>query len=74
MIISASMVYILFLNSEYIIKNENNFTRRFSHHPILEDSYLDLGLIPIILQGLKKTKFIWEILHPFNTCINRQKF
>ncbi|MFT3920024.1 MauE/DoxX family redox-associated membrane protein [Cloacibacterium sp.] len=53
-IISASMVYILFLNSEYIVKNENNFTRRFPHHPILEDSYLDLGVNSYYFAGIDK--------------------
>ena len=32
----------LFLSSEYIMKKENNFTRRFPHHPITEDKSYDL--------------------------------
>lgn len=54
MMISASMVYILFLNSEYIIKEENNFTRRFPHHPTLEDTYLDLGVNSYYFAGINK--------------------
>jgi len=32
----------LFLSSEYLIKNENNFTRRFIPHPIYDEETIDL--------------------------------
>lgn len=32
----------LFLSSEYLIKNENNFTRRFLPHPIYDEKVIDL--------------------------------
>ena len=40
--VSVAMMVMLFFSSEYIIKKENNFTRRFTHHPILEDKSFDL--------------------------------
>ncbi|MDN3692537.1 hypothetical protein QWZ06_09740 [Chryseobacterium tructae] len=41
-ILSFSLVMILFFSSEQMIKKNNNFIRRFSHHPILQDKNLDL--------------------------------
>ncbi|WP_312822748.1 MauE/DoxX family redox-associated membrane protein [Epilithonimonas sp.] len=38
----AMLVAFLFLSSEYLIKNENNFTRRFLPHPITEVKEIDL--------------------------------
>ncbi|OPC66458.1 tellurium resistance protein TerC [Elizabethkingia bruuniana] len=44
MILSSGVVVSLFLSSEYIIKKENNFTRRFLQHPLEdEDAKIDLG-------------------------------
>ncbi|WP_333853008.1 MauE/DoxX family redox-associated membrane protein [Epilithonimonas sp.] len=40
--LSILVVVILFLSSEHIIKKENNFTRRFTHHPIIEEQSIDL--------------------------------
>lgn len=39
---SILLVITLFFSSEYIIKKENNFTRRFTHHPIIEEGSIDL--------------------------------
>ena len=36
------LIIILFYQSEYIIKKENNFTRRFLMYPIIEDGSIDL--------------------------------
>lgn len=41
-IISIGVVITLFLSSEYIIKKENNFTRRFLLHPVSETNSLTL--------------------------------
>lgn len=41
-VISSASVLILFLSSEYIIKKENNFTRRFPYQPITQDRSYDL--------------------------------
>lgn len=38
---SGSIIY-LFLSSEHIIRTENNFTRRFPHHGVLEDKNYDI--------------------------------
>lgn len=36
-VLSTGVVVSMFLSSEHIIKKENNFTRRFLNHPIIED-------------------------------------
>ncbi|WP_353149053.1 MauE/DoxX family redox-associated membrane protein [Chryseobacterium sp.] len=41
---SCAVVLVLFQMSEYIIKKENNFTRRFLLHPVMEDNKMDLGV------------------------------
>ncbi|ANF50317.1 tellurium resistance protein TerC [Chryseobacterium glaciei] len=41
-IVSAGVIIGLFLSSENIIKKENNFTRRFLLHPVIEDKTLGL--------------------------------
>ncbi len=41
-IVSSATVTLLFLRSEYIIKRQNNFTRRFLLHPVLEDQSVKL--------------------------------
>lgn len=41
-VISILLVIILFISSENIIKRENNFTRRFLLHPVLEDKFKTL--------------------------------
>ncbi len=35
--LSCVIVIVLFLGSEHIIKKENNFTRRFLNHPVIEE-------------------------------------
>ncbi len=41
-VLSAGSIVALFLSSEHIMKKANNFTRRFPHHPILEEQSFDL--------------------------------
>lgn len=43
-VISGGGMVALFLSSEYIMKKENNFTRRFPQHPITEETRYDLGV------------------------------
>lgn len=43
-VFSAGSIVALFLSSEYIMKKENNFTRRFIPHGSIIDSSFDLGL------------------------------
>lgn len=42
--VSVAMMVMLFFSSEYIIKKENNFTRRFTHHPIIEEKSINLNV------------------------------
>lgn len=51
-IFSCGVVIALFLSSEYIIKKENNFTRRFLLHPVLNDKSLDLGVNSYYFAGI----------------------
>jgi hypothetical protein len=50
--LSIITVIFLFLSSEHIIKRENNFTRRFLIHPIIEDQILDLKLDSYYFAGI----------------------
>lgn len=52
--LSAGVVVLLFFFSENIIKKENNFTRRFLLHPVIEDKVLDLGLNSYTFAGSDK--------------------
>lgn len=51
-ILSAAVVIYLFYSSEYIIKKENNFTRRFLNHPIIQENVLDLGVDSYYFAGI----------------------
>jgi uncharacterized membrane protein YphA (DoxX/SURF4 family) len=53
---SAGLVIALFLSSENIIKKENNFTRRFLLHPIIEGKALDLGINSYYFAGVDDGK------------------
>lgn len=55
-IASISVVVYLFYSSEYIIKKENNFVRRFLIHPILEDKSIDLKLDSYYFAGSEGKK------------------
>ncbi|WBV56493.1 tellurium resistance protein TerC [Chryseobacterium daecheongense] len=41
-VLSISLITGLFLSSEHVIKKENNFTRRFIKHPVIEHSSVQL--------------------------------
>lgn len=56
MVASCALVIVLFVSSEYIIKKENNFTRRFLLHPILEDKTFDLKMNSYYFAGLEGGK------------------
>ncbi|MDN4013294.1 tellurium resistance protein TerC [Chryseobacterium gambrini] len=53
---STSLVVYLFYSSEYIIKKENNFVRRFLIHPVLEDKSIDLKLDSYYIAGSDSKK------------------
>lgn len=50
--ISCLIVIVLFIRSEYIIKKDNNFTRRFLLHPIIEDRSFDLTINSYYFAGI----------------------
>lgn len=41
--VSSFLVIYLYYSSEYIIKKDNNFTRRYLTHPLIEDKGIDLA-------------------------------
>lgn len=51
-ILSCGLVTYLFYSSEYIIKQENNFTRRFLLHPIIEKGTYKLDDISYYFAGM----------------------
>lgn len=46
------IMVVLFFSSEYIIKKENNFIRRFGQHPIRDEKAFDLGLNSYYFAGM----------------------
>ncbi len=54
--LTIGVVVLLFISSEYIIKKENNFTRRFLLHPIVNTVYFDLGLNSFYFAGSTEKK------------------
>ncbi|OPC69882.1 tellurium resistance protein TerC [Elizabethkingia miricola] len=52
---ASSIVVFLFLKSEYIIKKENNFIRRFLPNPVIEDRNMNLGLNSYYFAGIDST-------------------
>lgn len=62
---SAIIVY-LFYSSEYIIKEQNNFTRRFPHHPVIMEKTYDLKYNSYYFAGSTKNKiFLANPTSPF---------
>ena len=51
-IVAVVIVVGLFLSSEHIIKKENNFIRRFAHHPVEEEKAFDLGVNSYYFAGM----------------------
>lgn len=65
-VLSAGGMVALFLSSEYIIKKENNFTRRFPHHPILEEQAYDLKVNSYYFAGFDDNKvYLGNLSNPF---------
>lgn len=62
---SCIIVTILFSSSEYIIKKDNNFTRRFLLHPILQEKFIDLALNSYYFAGISNGKiFLGNVTAP----------
>lgn len=60
------LVIFLFYSSEHIIKEQNNFVRRFPHHPIIEEKASDLKYNSYYLAGSSKNKlFLGNNTSPF---------
>ncbi|WP_234110704.1 DoxX family protein [Chryseobacterium sp. R2A-55] len=54
--ICSILVLSLFYSSEYIIKKENNFTRRFLIHPVIEEKVFDLKVNSFYFAGQNDEK------------------
>lgn len=64
-ILSCLLVVILFFSSEYIIKKENNFTRRFLIHPIIQDKVLDIKVNSYYFAGIdEKSIYLGNLTAP----------
>lgn len=55
-IVSSVMIIFLFFTSEHIIKKENNFTRRFPHHAVIEDKTYKLDVNSYYFAGYDQEK------------------
>lgn len=65
-IISGVAIIILYQRSEFMIKKENNFTRRFLQHPIKEDARANLGYNSYYLAGgTKDSIYLGNYTTPF---------
>jgi uncharacterized membrane protein YphA (DoxX/SURF4 family) len=51
-VVSCMLIVFLFFSSEYIVKKDNNFTRRFLIHPVVEDGAFDLKVNSFYFAGL----------------------
>ena len=51
---ASLLVIIFFLSSEHIIRKENNFTRRFLQHPLLDETVFDLKFDSYYFAGYSK--------------------
>lgn len=66
LVLPAGLMIALFLSSEYIMKKENNFTRRFPHHPILEEQAYDLKVNSYYFAGFDdSTVYLGNLSSPF---------
>lgn len=55
-LLSCLTIVFLFFSSEHIIKKDNNFTRRFLIHPVIEDAIFDLKVNSYYFSGLSENK------------------
>lgn len=64
-ILSCLLIIFLFFSSEYIVKKDNNFTRRFLIHPVIEDKVLDLKVNSYYFAGIdNSTIYLGSITAP----------
>lgn len=65
--LSTGSMVALFLSSEYIIKKENNFTRRFPSHILTEEKFISLDTDSYYFAGITdKELFLGNKSTPFN--------
>ena len=65
-VLSAGSMVAMFLSSENIMKKENNFTRRFPHHPILEEQAYDLKVNSYYFAGFDdRSVYLGNLSSPF---------
>lgn len=63
---SILFVIALFLSSEHIMKKENNFTRRFTHHPIIEEASINLNVNSYYFVGQNDSNiYLGNLTSPF---------
>ncbi len=55
-VLSCLFIIALFFSSEYIIKKDNNFTRRFLIHPVIQDKIYDLKVNSFYFSGMDDQK------------------
>jgi len=66
LVISGGGMVALFLSSEYMMKRENNFTRRFSQHPIMKEKSYELNVNSYYFAGYTgDTLFLGNPTSPF---------
>lgn len=66
LLLPAALMIVLFLSSEFIMKKENNFTRRFPHHPILEEQAYDLKVNSYYFAGFDdRSVYLGNLSSPF---------
>ncbi|WP_181876097.1 MauE/DoxX family redox-associated membrane protein [Chryseobacterium carnipullorum] len=53
-IVSCSAIILMYRQSEFMIKKENNFTRRFLQHPITEEKRSNLQINSYYFAGISK--------------------
>lgn len=73
--LSCILVVALFFSSEHIIKKENNFTRRFLIHPVIEENKLDLKVNSYYFAGEHNGNiFLGNYTSPFTLSIVDNNF
>lgn len=64
--VPAGLMTALFFSSEHVMTKENNFTRRFPHHPILEQQSYDLKVNSYYFAGHHDgTVYLGNLSSPF---------
>ena len=66
LVLPSGLMVALFLSSEHIMKKENNFTRRFPPHPIIEEKSYDLKVNSYYFAGYSRdTIYLGNYSTPF---------